>query len=127
MYHRRTATTKYSVPYQTIRVAVERRGLEVGKAAANLFIRFFQASGVIHRLRCQELECQHRVRSYDFGVCLWAEWVWRGAAYLNQRRARLSSSLQWTAERKGGRALPQDPFEGRVGRAAGARYRLGFL
>jgi hypothetical protein len=56
----RSAITEYSVPNQTIRVALEQRGFGGGKAAVDLLCRFFQASGMIHRLRCQELQRQHK-------------------------------------------------------------------
>jgi hypothetical protein len=56
----RSAISEYSVPHQLIRVGVEQHGLGGGKAAVELLARFFQASGMIHRLRCQELQRQHR-------------------------------------------------------------------
>ncbi|MDB6085631.1 MAG: hypothetical protein JWN43_3512 [Gammaproteobacteria bacterium] len=77
----RSAISEYSVPYQMIGVAVEQRGLGGGKAAIDLLCRFFQASGMIHRLRCHELQRQHRNSNargrpdYSHVPAVWPQWI----------------------------------------------------
>jgi len=77
----RSAVSEDSVPYQLIRVAVEQRGLGGGKAAVDLLSRFFQVSGMIHRLRCRELERQHGHSNakgrpdYSRVPVVWPQWI----------------------------------------------------